>query len=394
MITSNPPHSPSDDPSRNTLSFVQKFLREFLYCFKNDQERHELRMDSQKKIQVLSYGNLAMVIFFVFFLLFYTTRQVFEDPNTLPLKFDDPWPTLFLQGFGELPVIGYLLDVFFSYYYVIGMLSLLIATVFTYFGEETGMWKYGLAFMVCWLMQYAFQTWIAFAVPIRVEGLPMSGESWEIPLQWIDDYADVRKIRATLWPASESLIGVKYGGMPSGHMGAPVMAYITAKRRNLRWLERYSIANGILIPITVIYLGEHYIIDLILSIPLYVAVYGGIVLGGELLEKKFGRAKNRDQQEFSEDVELSEDFWLRKYLVPTAVGFSVVVGVITVVWMLLLETANPVAYPLPLDVFLRSTVLVVVGVFLVYYIIGRLILQDMTELRPKEKRTDSSTSGS
>ncbi|MFX0207972.1 MAG: phosphatase PAP2 family protein, partial [Candidatus Hodarchaeota archaeon] len=247
----------------DSLPLVHQFFRQFFYWFKNEEEKRELRMKPFKRIEIISVGNIGLLFFGVFFMFYYTAQQAFEDPDKMDLIFDDPTPTLILQKFSN-PLI----DIFFSYYYVIGMLSLLFAMILAFFGEEKGMWKYGLAFLLCWTMQYTIQSWVLnIAVPIRAGNVLE-----QAPTKWISDYQQVRTIRADVWPQSEFLIGVKYGGLPSGHMGAPVMAYITAKRRNICWLEHYAILNGILIPICVIYLGEHYIIDLLASIVMYVIV--------------------------------------------------------------------------------------------------------------------------
>ncbi|MFX1512132.1 MAG: phosphatase PAP2 family protein [Promethearchaeota archaeon] len=262
----------------NSLPLVHQFFRHIFYWLKNEDEKHELRINPHKKIEIISFGNLTLLAFGIFFMFYYTGQQYVEDPSQMDLIFDDPSPTIFLQKLGNP-----LFDIFFSYYYVFGMLSLLFAMILVFFGEEKGMWKYGLAFLLCWTMQYAIQSWVLnIAVPIRVENVID-----QAPHKWINDYKQVKTIRADVWPHSEFLIGVKYGGLPSGHMGAPVMAYITSKRRNIRWLERYAIINGILIPICVIYLGEHYIIDLIASIVMYVIVFGGIVLIDETNKRRY-----------------------------------------------------------------------------------------------------------
>jgi len=84
---------------------------------------------------------------------------------------------------------------------------------------------------------------------------------------------DIRPIRKEIWPWSEKLIGIKYGGIPSGHFGYSIFGVILTRKINYRRMYTFYVLNTLIFPPIVLYLGEHYIVDLVVSLILFPMLY-------------------------------------------------------------------------------------------------------------------------
>jgi hypothetical protein len=236
---------------RNALT---RFMASIWLLFKNDKERKVAKDGDVIPIELITRNNIiVMALIFLWAGLYFTYQYNFEET---PRYFNGPLftvaPTLFLQQYRQV-----FLDYFCAYFYVYGMLALYLLFWGMALGSEKNMWKFALGFLVCWIAQGTLQLAIGAASPVRMPGL------------------GVDFIRYEVFPLSEATMGIKYGAIPSGHIGAPVILFLTGWLRRIKWAEWAAIGFFITFVFVLLYLGEHYVIDMVVSLILYPILFLG-----------------------------------------------------------------------------------------------------------------------
>jgi len=204
------------------------------------------------RLKVLSRRNLAMWVVLVSWALYYFTFQFHN--NQEPYYPDNPlfstWPNEFLQDYRNV-----FLDYFFSYAWVILFICVGLIYALVAFASEEDFFRYGMVFWVAWLAQSIIQLTFNLASPMR------------------DPDRGLDFIREEVFPFSENLVGIKYGAFPSGHVGVTLLLYLVARERGIPWVMRFAVVCECVLFFTVIYLGEHYLIDAVASAILYPAIF-------------------------------------------------------------------------------------------------------------------------
>lgn len=249
---------------RNVLT--KTFSRVWLF-FKPRHEARRAMARSTLSIDIFTPRNAAvMAMAFAWAALYFSYQYNFTE---MPKYYDGPLfsvaPNLFLQQlrFGAL-------DIFCSYFYVYGMALLYIFFWGMAFASEKQMWKLALGFVACWIAQGTLQLAIGAASPIRVPG------------------NGVDFIRYEVFPLSESMIGIKYGAIPSGHVGAPVILFLAGRLRKIKWAQWMALGFFVAFWFTIIYLGEHYIFDGLVSLVVYPTMFLGAWRLGTWYERRQG----------------------------------------------------------------------------------------------------------
>jgi len=222
--------------------------------FKPGRERLEALRRKELSIDLITWRNAAVMCLVFMWAGFYFLFQYnfTETPRYYGGVLFSVAPNLFLQQFrfGAL-------DVFCSYFYVYGMALLYMFFWGMAFASEDRMWKLALGFLFCWMAQGTLQVLIAAASPVRIPG------------------NGVDFIRYEVFPLSDAMIGIKYGAIPSGHVGAPVILFLAGRLRNIKWAQWLALLFFIAFWFTILYLGEHYIIDGLASLIVYPLMFLG-----------------------------------------------------------------------------------------------------------------------
>jgi hypothetical protein len=222
--------------------------------FKPEKERKEALKKDETSIELFTRANIiVLTLVFLWAALYFSFQYNFEET---PRYFSGPLftiaPTLFLQEFRHA-----FLDYFCSYFYVYGMAVLYLIFWCVAMASERNMWKFALGFLICWIAQGTLQLAIGAASPVRVPG------------------NGVDFIRFEVFPLSESTMGIKYGAVPSGHIGAPVILFLTGWLRRMKWVQWAAFGFFITFWFVVLYLGEHYVIDGVVSLIIYPIIFMG-----------------------------------------------------------------------------------------------------------------------
>ncbi|MFQ6125781.1 MAG: phosphatase PAP2 family protein [Candidatus Heimdallarchaeota archaeon] len=242
-----------------------------------------LRLTTQEFVK--ERKNVALLLLGITYFVFYQTRQFSEDLQQIAadsiIFSSSVTETLQVYVLTHFPNTFWIIDWVASLLYVFAftfvLASLLLVMITT--GREA--WRYGLAWLVCGLAQFSLQIMFPVLVPIRSS-------------------KDIRPIRKEIWPSSEKLVGIKYGGIPSGHFGYSIFGILLTKRINYRRMNIIYILNTLIFPPIVLYLGEHYIVDLIASLILFPTIYLVIL---RVIEHLVGKAKYPTVFELAQMVE-------------------------------------------------------------------------------------------
>jgi hypothetical protein len=238
---------------RDRNMFSRAFTWVWLF-FKPKQERKEAMSRSDISIQLITLRNVTVLsLIFLWTALYFSYQFNFEEtPHYYYGPLFTVAPNLLLQQFRFAA-----LDYFCSYFYVYGMALLYLFFWGIAFASERTMWKLALGFLACWIAQGTLQLTLGAASPVRMPG------------------NGVDFIRYEVFPLSENMIGIKFGAIPSGHIGAPVILFLTGWLRKIKWAQWMALGFFIAFWFTVIYLGEHYIIDGIASLIIYPMMFLG-----------------------------------------------------------------------------------------------------------------------
>ncbi len=202
--------------------------------------------------------NVLLLIFGIIYVAFYQTRQLSENRREIAsdaITFSaSVTETLQVFVLNHFPNTFWIFDWIVSLLYVFAFTFVLVTLVLTIITTGREAWRYGIALLACSFLQISLQVLVPVLVPIR----------WNI---------DIRPIRKEIWPWSEKLIGIKFGGIPSGHFGYSIFGVLLAKQIKYRRMFVFYLINSLLFPPIVLYLGEHYVVDLVASLILFPTLY-------------------------------------------------------------------------------------------------------------------------
>ena len=202
--------------------------------------------------------NVALLLLGIAIFMFYQTRQFSE--NLIEIASDSiifsssVTETLQVYVLTHFPNTFWIVDWVVSLLYIFAFAFVLASLLLTMITTGREAWRYGIVWLVCSLAQFSLQALFPVLVPIRSS-------------------KDIRPIRKEIWPWSEKFIGIKYGGIPSAHFGYSIFGILLTRRINYRRMNIIYVLNTLIFPPIVLYLGEHYIVDLVVSLILFPTIY-------------------------------------------------------------------------------------------------------------------------
>ena len=165
------------------------------------------------------------------------------EKNIIPYTLS-PSLTIYMQNLiGTDGVAAYLASYyyFFIYLFVISGLAFII-----FFSRKP--WVYALAILLALTVESVIYIFFPLAPPMRTGAA--------VP------------IRINIFHLSDNFVALKYSAFPSGHIMISFLGFLFSKKENFKKCEIFYLANTLIMSFIVIYLGEHYLID----------IFGGILL--------------------------------------------------------------------------------------------------------------------
>lgn len=146
------------------------------------------------------------------------------------------------------------------YYFFIFATNLALVIISAYFApyygkHKTSPWLYIVGIYLVWFVDMIFYVIYPVAPPIRYN-------------------SGVVRIRQNYMPWSDTLIGMKYNAFPSGHIMYLTCGLYIGMREKIKKLELWYLINLILTSFVVLYLGEHYIHDLVSGFIVALSIMG------------------------------------------------------------------------------------------------------------------------
>jgi len=223
------------------------------------------------EMTVLSRRNLATWALITGWALYYFTFQFHtsQNPNYPDGFLFSTEPNLWLQEHRHI-----VLDYFLSYSWVILFVSVVAVYLLAALASGREFYRFGLAFFIAWIIQYTLQLTVNMASPMRDPG------------------SELEFIRHEVFPFSENFVGIKYGAFPSGHAGVTFLLCLLGRERRLSWVAKFASSSLVLLIISVLYLGEHYLIDVVASLVMYPVIFYGTL---RLIPAPAGDARNGRQ---------------------------------------------------------------------------------------------------
>ncbi len=210
--------------------------------------------------------NIVMLGLMIAMLLFWWSAHKWQTPDRVRRRaiFFSPKPTQFLQSkLRSNETLRKILD--FATPQV--WLWAFVLSLFIEFhicglqGKEA--WRYGVATLFTWGTSMAIQFMFPVIVPIR----------WDK----FDRELPVVAIRLGNFKQSDNVNGLLYNGLPSNHLGMMLVGIILSLISYGRnpWdgyliLASFFLLLAIVFSFSVIYLGEHYVQDLLVSLILFI----------------------------------------------------------------------------------------------------------------------------
>lgn len=207
-------------------------------------------------------GNFLFLGFsFVFIAVYKFAEFTGEREEEMAPNIMSPDLTVWLQQ--TLGTRGWIAE-FLSYYYVYWQLTTIVCVYFTVYYSARGKkgrpaWLYAFAVLTCLFINYPI-IWLFFPVapPVRFPALGIETEAVSVR----DHYL----------PWSEELISANYSALPSGHMIIIFSGYFVAREEAFEDAKWFFLIGSLIMTLTVVYLGDHYLIDVIGSFVLVPAV--------------------------------------------------------------------------------------------------------------------------
>ena len=197
------------------------------------------------KYMIMDQRTLILLAVGVMGFALYCIHNIFLDvisPHTF-----SPYPTIFLQEhLGTRNIFAFFCSIYYTFLFTINLMLVLVsAYIAPYFGErKIAPWIYISGVFLVWFVDMLVYLIYPVAPPIRYN-------------------SGAYPIRQYYLPWSEILIRVKCNALPSGHIMYLTCGFCIARHEKLGKLEAWYLINVVLTAFVVIYLGEHYIIDVI-----------------------------------------------------------------------------------------------------------------------------------
>ncbi len=119
-------------------------------------------------------------------------------------------------------------------------------------------WVYGIAILMGGLIDSIIYLIFPVAPPIRVPDHLQQG---------------VVQVRLGQLPWSDDLITLKYSALPSGHIFYSIFGYLLCREEGFTLMGRFYQINTLVFSLIILYLGEHYVIDIIGAFLLAICVF-------------------------------------------------------------------------------------------------------------------------
>ncbi|MFX0115649.1 MAG: phosphatase PAP2 family protein [Candidatus Hodarchaeota archaeon] len=198
-------------------------------------------------------GNFLFLGFsFLFIAVYKFARFTGEREEDMAPNIMSPDLTVWLQKF--LGTRGWIAE-FLSYYYVYWQLVTIVCVYFIVYYSARGRkgrpaWLYAFTVLTCLFINYPL-IWLFFPVapPVRFPALGIETEAVQVREHYL--------------PWSEELISANYSALPSGHMIVIFSGYFVAREEGFEDAKWFFLLGSLLMTLTVVYLGDHYLIDVL-----------------------------------------------------------------------------------------------------------------------------------
>lgn len=200
---------------------------------------------------VCSLGVVGILLW----LLFPTTPESQIIPHTF-----SPGVTLWFQE--RLGTDGFMAWFASLYYNFPMMTNIVLLFVVIYFapkgkkGRES--WIYGVSILLGFWVEMIIYFAFPVAPPIRVPEYLNQG---------------IVQVRLNKLPWSDKLITLKYNALPSGHMIYSILGYLVCREEGFTIPGYFYLTNTLVFSFIILYLGEHYWIDIIGSFIVAISVF-------------------------------------------------------------------------------------------------------------------------
>ncbi|MFX0122353.1 MAG: phosphatase PAP2 family protein [Candidatus Hodarchaeota archaeon] len=223
--------------------------------------------------------NVFLLLLMIGMLIFWLSANKWQTPDRVRNRaiFMNPKPTQFLQKHLRshetlAKVLDFLtIQVWFWVFAVTVVIEIFICGLQ---GKEA--WRYGIMVLTAWGTSMTIQFMFPVVVPIR----------WDE----FDRELPVIPIRLLKFKQSDNVNGLLYNGLPSNHFGMMLAGALLCLffSFNDSWFGWYGgiiffLTLAAIFSFSVIYLGEHYIWDLIASIFVYVPIMTVIKMSLDIL---------------------------------------------------------------------------------------------------------------
>jgi membrane-associated phospholipid phosphatase len=196
-------------------------------------------------------------------LLFWLSANRWQTPERVRKRviFFSPKPTQYLQNHFRSGILDFItIQVWFWVFAVTVCVEIFICGL-----QGDNAWRYGVAVLISWGTSMTIQFIFPVIVPIR----------WD----QFDRELPVVPIRLQKFRKSDNVNGLLYNGLPSNHFGMMLAGALLCFFFSLNdpWWVWYAgiiffLSLATFFSFSVIYLGEHYIWDLIASIFVYIPI--------------------------------------------------------------------------------------------------------------------------
>ncbi len=205
--------------------------------FKGGIKKAYLNFVGDRKNMILGTFTFFIPVLYELFGFVGTEQSI--TPYTLPATVTNTLQNIF----GTKGVIAH----FASYYYFFVQLLVLGGLACVMFFTKKP-WVYFLAALICFFVDSTIYLIFPLAPPVRTGAA--------VP------------IRLNLFHVSDYIITAKYSAFPSGHIMASFLGFLICRKENFKKIEALYIMNTLIMSFVVVYLGEHYLVDL----------FGGVLL--------------------------------------------------------------------------------------------------------------------
>jgi len=204
--------------------------------------------------------NLIVLLWVIFQLAFWWSARKWQSVEMVRRRaiYLSPAPTQFLQKHFRSKAM----DVITSHIWFWGFVVAILLEMAICGLQGKYAWRYGLPIMVSWTTSMLTQLLLPVVVPIRWQDFGRANP--------------VETIRFGVFKKSDNVNGLLYNGLPSNHLGLMISGFFLcllafARQPLLLWLVLALIFVCIAVTFSwsVIYLGEHYIHDLVASCLLF-----------------------------------------------------------------------------------------------------------------------------